>query len=51
MFTLENIVVGVCMLGYLTVGTSFLIKGNMAWAVVWLSYGMANVGLILAQSK
>ena len=51
MLTLENIVVAVCMVGYLLVGTSFLLKGNHAWAVVWLSYGLANVGLIWAQSK
>jgi hypothetical protein len=49
--TLENIVVGMCMIGYILVGSSFLYKGNVPWAITWLSYGMANVGLIWAQSQ
>jgi hypothetical protein len=49
--TLENIVVGMCMIGYILVGSSFLYKGNIPWAITWLSYGMANVGLIWAQSQ
>ena len=49
--TLENIVVGMCMIGYILVGSSFLYKGNISWAITWLSYGMANVGLIWAQSQ
>ena len=47
---LENIVVGACMFGYLIVGVSFLLKGNLPWALVWFSYGTANVGLIWAQN-
>ena len=49
--TLENIVVGMCMIGYILVGSSFLYKGNIPWAITWLLYGMANVGLIWAQSQ
>jgi len=37
------------MVGYIVVGTSYLLKGNLPWAITWLSYGAANVGLILAQ--
>ena len=49
--TLENIVIAVCMVGYLVVGVSYALKGNVPWSITWLSYGLANVGLILAQSQ
>ena len=49
--TLENIVVGVCMVGYFVVGISHACKGTSPWSITWLSYGLANVGLILAQSQ
>ena len=48
--SLENIVVGICMFGYLIVGVSFLLKGNHPWALIWFSYGTANLGLIWAQN-
>ena len=48
--SLENIVVGTCMLGYLIVGVSFLLKGNYPWSLIWFSYGTANIGLIWAQN-
>lgn len=37
----------VCVLYTLT-GIGFLLKKNWPWAIVWLSYAMANVGLIWA---
>lgn len=47
---LENLVVGFCMIGYLIVGVSFLFKNNYPWALIWFSYGTANLGLIWAQN-
>lgn len=47
---LENLVVGLCMIGYLIVGVSFLFKNNYPWALIWFSYGTANLGLIWAQN-
>lgn len=44
----EQIVVGIAMVLYAMVGVSYMIKGDMPWALVWFSYAMANVGLIWA---
>jgi len=46
--TFENIVISVSALLYLSVGASYMIKGNFPWALVWFAYGIANVGLIIA---
>jgi len=51
MINLENIIVTMCMIGYVVVGVTYFFKGNYPWTLVWMSYGMANLGLILAQSK
>ena len=48
MITLENCIVGICMIGYIIVGISYFLKGNYPWSVIWMSYGMANLGLIWA---
>ena len=32
---------------YLTVSVCYLIKKDYAWALVWLAYCLANVGLVL----
>jgi len=48
--SLENIVVGICMLGYFVVCISFVFKGEYPWSLIWFSYGMANFGLIWAQN-
>jgi hypothetical protein len=42
--TLIPAVVGVL---YGAVAVAYVIKGDLAWALVWASYGLANVGLIL----
>lgn len=42
--TLIPAVVGVL---YGAVAVAYLIKGDIPWAIVWGSYGLANVGLIL----
>lgn len=44
----EQTVVGITMVLYAAVGVSYAIKGEMAWALVWLSYSSANIGLMLA---
>ena len=32
---------------YTSVCLAYLLKGDISWAIVWGSYGLANVGLIL----
>lgn len=32
---------------YSAVALSYMIKGDLPWALVWASYAMANVGLII----
>jgi len=32
---------------YFTVAFCYALKRDWAWALVWLSYAMANVGLVL----
>ena len=48
---LENIVVVGVFVLYTIVSISHAIKGNYAWASVWGGYAVANVGLLIAQSK
>lgn len=47
----EQYIVGVVTLLYASVGIAYALKGNTPWALVWLSYASANVGLIWAASK
>jgi hypothetical protein len=47
----ENIIVFLVFILYSIVAISHAMKGNYAWACVWGGYAVANVGLILAQSK
>ncbi len=35
---------------YALTGIGYLWKREFGWAIVWLSYGLANVGLIMAAS-
>lgn len=32
---------------YTGVAIAYVAKGDIPWAIVWASYGLANVGLIL----
>ena len=48
--TLESIAIGGSFVLYLIVGLSYLIKKEYAWAMIWLSYATANIGLIWAGS-
>ncbi len=36
---------------YFAVGIGYGIKKEWAWCLVWISYGLANVGLVLAAMK
>lgn len=36
---------------YALVGIGYLVKKDYPWALVWIAYAIANVGLILAASK
>jgi len=47
----ETIVVAISALLYASVATSYMIKGNLSWAIVWYSYSCANFGLIYAALK
>ena len=49
--TFENTVVGIAMLLYASVAISYACKGNGPWAMVWLCYAAANLGLIWAASQ
>jgi hypothetical protein len=46
----EQSIVAIVMVLYAIVGVSYAIKGDFPWALVWLSYAMANVGLMWAAS-
>jgi hypothetical protein len=47
----ETIVIGIAALLYACVGTSYGLKGNIPWAIIWYSYSTANFGLIYAALK
>ena len=36
---------------YASVGVAYIIKGDYPWAIVWVSYALANLGLVLAGGK
>jgi hypothetical protein len=36
---------------YALTGIYYLIKKNYPWSIVWMSYAMANIGLVLASIK
>lgn len=35
---------------YMIVGIGYFIRNEYAWCLVWVSYALANVGLVLAAS-
>jgi hypothetical protein len=41
-----NILVGVCAVLYLGTAVWFALRGQMAWALVYSAYAVANLGLI-----
>jgi hypothetical protein len=44
----ETIMISVVFVIYFSTGVGYAIKGNWPWAIVWVSYAMANVGMIWA---
>ena len=36
---------------YAIVGIGYFIKQDYAWSLVWISYALANLGLVLAAMK
>jgi len=36
---------------YATVGLGYFIRKDYAWSLVWISYSLANVGLVLAATE
>lgn len=42
---------GVVMVLYAITGIAYLYKKNYPFAIVWLAYSLANLGLILAGNK
>lgn len=47
----ESIVIAVSAVLYFSVSVSYFLKKQYEWSFVWLSYSMANIGLILAALK
>ncbi len=47
--TFEEIVIAVVMVLYFSVGIGYAIRGMWGWAVVWLCYGGANLGLMIVK--
>ena len=46
-FEYAEMVTGVVCLLYASAAISYALKREYAWALVWLSYAMANVGLVM----
>jgi len=42
---------GIVAMLYLITAISYLLKKDYAWALVWFSYGLANIGLIIVGNK
>jgi hypothetical protein len=47
----ESHIVGVVTVLYAWVGISYAAKGEFPWALTWLAYALANVGLIWAAKE
>ena len=47
----QSFLVGIVMVIYASVGMSYLCERNWPWAITWLCYAGANVGLIWAASR
>lgn len=49
--SLTAILPGIVAILYFITAFSYLLKKDYAWALVWFSYGLANVGLIISSNK
>jgi len=47
----ESYVIGAAFALYFVVGVSFALKGNWPWTLVYMSYAMSNLGLMLVAGK
>lgn len=47
----ESYVIGAAFLLYFVVGISFALKSNWAWTLVYMSYAMSNLGLMIVTGK
>jgi hypothetical protein len=47
----ESHIVGVVTVLYAIVGLSYAMNGKFPWALTWIAYAMANVGLIWAAKE
>jgi len=47
----ESYVIAAAFLLYFVVGLSFAYKGNWAWTLVYMSYAMSNLGLMIVAGK
>tara|TARA_Y100001951_G_C11139657_1_gene182896 strand:- start:34 stop:201 length:168 start_codon:yes stop_codon:yes gene_type:complete len=46
-FEYTEIVTAITCVLYASAGISYLLKREYAWAMVWFSYAMGNVGLVI----
>lgn len=49
--TLLNVMPAIVGVLYAITGLGYLWQRQYGWGIVWLSYAMANVGLIMASGK
>jgi len=47
----ESYVIGAAFLLYFTVAISFACKSNWPWTLVYMSYAMSNLGLMIVAGK
>jgi hypothetical protein len=47
----ESYVIAAAFLLYFIVGVSFALKSNWAWTLVYMSYAMSNLGLMIVAGK
>jgi hypothetical protein len=47
----ESYIIGTAFLLYFVVGVIYITKGNFPWALVYMSYAMSNLGLMIVSGK
>jgi hypothetical protein len=43
----ENIIIGISAFLYFLVSLSYMFKNDWVWALIWLCYSLANIGLTI----
>ena len=51
MMNFESYVIGAAFALYFIVGISFALQGNWPWTLVYMSYAMSNLGLMIVAGK